>query len=110
MNLITIQNNFSNAFNNWVNSRQIPDIIDEFTYDQYENNPFRKTFNEDEIKTKELRIGANTMMAINAEVFSAFTNPYYLGHKFIHIPTYYKNAVNLYKSSSPATLPAEDLT
>ena len=100
MNLLNIQNtNFTNTFNNWVNSRPLPNIIDEFTYDQYEsNNPFRNRFNEDQIKLKEVRTTANAALAINAEVFSAFANPYYLGHKFMHIPTYYKNAVNLYNS------------
>ncbi len=100
MNLLNIQNtNVTNTFNNWVDSRPLPNIIDEFTYDQYEsNNPFRNKFNGNQIKTESFRAAANTALAINAEVFSAFANPYYLGHKIIHIPTYYKNAVDLYNS------------
>ena len=100
MNILNVQStSFTDTFNNWVDSRPLSQIIEEVTYDQYESsNPFRNKFDENQIKTNSIRTTANTALAINAEVFSAFANPYYLGHKIIHVPTYYKNAVDFYNS------------
>lgn len=89
--------NISNGFKNWLNSNPTTDLIDSVTYNLYEdNNPFRNTFNSEQIENKKLRFAINTTTNIGAEVFSAFANPYYLTHKITHIPTYYKNAVDLY--------------
>lgn len=92
---INIQNNLSL----WAKSKPVSDLIDSLTYDLYEeNNPFNRTFNSDDISDKRLRAITNAGIKTSAEIFSAFANPYYLSHKFTHIPVYYKNAVNLYKN------------
>ena len=100
MKLLSTINNPINALANWVDSTPMPQIIDTVTYNVYEsNNPFRTSFNEDDISNKPLRIAANTTTTIGAEAFSMFTNPYYLTHKIVNIPTYYKNIVNSYQKN-----------
>lgn len=100
MKLLSTINNPINALANWVDSTPMPQIIDTVTYNVYEsNNPFRTSFNEDDISNKPLRIAANTTTTIGAEAFSMFTNPYYLTHKIVNIPTYYKNVVNSYQKN-----------
>ena len=84
--------NSNNTLINWVNSKPIPDVIDTFTYDISESdNPFRQNYTKQELSP----VAKNTKL-VGAEVFSAFTNPYYLTHKIIHIPTYYQTAVSEY--------------
>lgn len=101
MSLINSAQNQMSIISNWVDSTPVPQMIDNITYDLYEsNNPFRKKFNEEEITNKNLRIAANTSTAIGAEVFSVFANPFYLGHKIINIPVYYKNVVNSYQKNA----------
>ena len=104
MNLISFYSqdiNLPAKLSGWVDSKPASDLIDSVTYDLYEsNNPFRKTFNQDEINNKNLRTAINTTTRIGAEAFSAFANPYYLSHKFTHIPIYYQTVVNKYKQGS----------
>jgi hypothetical protein len=103
MNLIQsqiYQHNINN-FTNWVDSTPVNKIIDTMTYDLYEsNNPFRKTFDSNDINNKGLRVLANTTNAVGAEVFSAFTNPYYLSHKITQIPVWCDSVVETYKKYS----------
>lgn len=103
MNLISstvIYNNLANL-SQWVDSTPMPQLIDSMTYDLYESsNPFRTKFSKTEINNKNLRIVANSTTAVSAEIFSAFTNPYYLSHKVTRIPVYYQNAVKLYNKPS----------
>ncbi len=77
--------------------------IDKYTYDIYDStgNPFRSVqFSEDKIKNKYLRGTVNTAFNVTADVFSAFTNPYYIPHKILKIPTGYNTVVNAYKKYS----------
>ena len=98
MKILPTVNNPINSLTNWVDSTPMPQIIDTVTYDLYEsNNPFRTSFSKEDISNKPLRIAANTTTTIGAEAFSMFTNPYYLTHKIVNIPTYYKNVVNSYQ-------------
>ena len=100
INLTILKQNFP-ALNNWIDTTSVPSAIDSVTYDLYEsNNPFRKKFNDEEIKNKGLRVAVNTGTAVSAELFSAFTNPYYLTHKVIHVPLLYYQAVDTYKNFS----------
>ncbi len=100
MKILPTVNNPINSLTNWVDSTPMPQIIDTVTYDLYEsNNPFRTSFSKEDISNKPLRIAANTTTTIGAEAFSMFTNPYYLTHKIVNIPTYYKNVVNSYQKS-----------
>lgn len=100
MKILPTVNNPINSLTNWVDSTPMPQIIDTVTYDLYEsNNPFRTSFSKEDISNKPLRIAANTTTTIGAEAFSIFTNPYYLTHKIVNIPTYYKNVVNSYQKS-----------
>ena len=86
---------------NWVDSTPVPQVIDTFTYDLYEsNNPFRYKFSREQIHNKPLRVAANTTTAVGAEVFSVLTNPYYITHKIVHIPTAYNSVVDAYKHYS----------
>lgn len=86
---------------NWVDSTPVPQVIDTFTYDLYEsNNPFRYKFTKDQISNKSLRIAANTTTTVGAEFFSVLTNPYYITHKLVHIPTAYNSVVDAYKHYS----------
>lgn len=86
---------------NWVDSTPVPQVIDTFTYDLYEsNNPFRHKFSKEQISSKPLRIVANTTTAMGAEVFSVLTNPYYITHKIVNIPTAYHTVVDTYKHYS----------
>jgi hypothetical protein len=103
MNLISTTIYKQNIINlqNWVDTTPLPQAIDNVTYDLYEsNNPFRKHFDENQIHNKGLRVSANTATTLSAEFFSAFSNPYYISHKIISIPTYYKNVVNTYEKFS----------
>lgn len=100
MKILPAVNNPINSLTNWVDSTPMPQIIDTVTYDLYEsNNPFRTSFSKEDISNKPLRIAANTTTTIGAEAFSMFTNPYYLTHKIVNIPTYYKNVVNSYQKN-----------
>ena len=100
MIILPTVNNPINSLTNWVDSTPMPQIIDTVTYDLYEsNNPFRTSFSKEDISNKPLRIAANTTTTIGAEAFSMFTNPYYLTHKIVNIPTYYKNVVNSYQKN-----------
>ena len=100
MKILPTVNNPINSLTNWVDSTPMPQIIDTITYDLYEsNNPFRTSFSKEDISNKPLRIAANTTTTIGAEAFSMFTNPYYLTHKIVNIPTYYKNVVNSYQKN-----------
>lgn len=100
MKILPTVNNPINSLTNWVDSTPMPQIIDTVTYDLYEsNNPFRTSFSKEDISNKPLRIAANTTTTIGAEAFSMFTNPYYLTHKIVNIPTYYKNVVNSYQKN-----------
>ncbi len=76
--------------------------IDKYTYDIYDSpgNPFRVKFSEDKIKNKYLRSTINTAFNVTADVFSAFTNPYYIPHKILRIPAGYNTVVNTYKKYS----------
>ena len=100
MKILPTVNNPINSLTNWIDSTPMPQIIDTVTYDLYEsNNPFRTSFSKEDISNKPLRIAANTTTTIGAEAFSMFTNPYYLTHKIVNIPTYYKNVVNSYQKN-----------
>lgn len=87
---------------NWVDSVPVTDVISDLTYDSYEDgNPFRfMRFTEEDISNKPLRVVANTGTKIGAEVFSIFTNPYYIPHKIIKAPTYYGQIVDFYNKYS----------
>lgn len=100
-NMNLIPTSFSQGISlltNWVDiSKPLPEVIDTVTYDLYEsNNPFRQK-NDKKIDNKALRYTVNTTSKVGAEVFSAFTNPYYLAHKVINLPFMYKNATETYK-------------
>lgn len=83
---------------NWVDSTPVPQVIDTVTYDLYEsNNPFRYKFSRTQINNKPLRVVANTTTSVGAEVFSVFTNPYYITHKIVNIPIAYNSVVDTYK-------------
>lgn len=100
MKILPTVNNPINSLTNWVDSTPMPQIIDTVTYDLYEsNNPFRTSFSKEDISNKPLRIATNTTTTIGAEAFSMFTNPYYLTHKIVNIPTYYKNVINSYQKN-----------
>ena len=89
-------------FTNWIDSTPIPDVIDTVTYDLYEDsNPFRNNkFTKEQIPNTQLRHTVNTTTKIGAEMFSIFTNPYYLTHKIIHLPAMYNHVVGAYKKFS----------
>ncbi len=100
MNSLNTQyTNIQNNLSLWAKSKPVPDLIDSLTYNLYEDsNPFNRTFDDNDISDKRLRAIANAGTKTTAEIFSAFANPYYLSHKFTHIPVYYKNSVNLYEN------------
>lgn len=91
-------------FSNWVDTVQIPQIISNLTYDYYEtNNPFRYKIEEEQqqIEDKDaLKQVANVSTLVGAELFSVFTNPYYLTHKIVQIPSMYRSVVDVYKKYS----------
>lgn len=100
MNLIdsTVFRQNISVLSNWVDSTPVNQVIDKVTYDLYEsNNPLRRKFDKNDIDNKGLRIAANATTAVGAEFFSVFTNPYYLTHKVVQVPVYYKNIVDTYK-------------
>ncbi len=103
MNLISMkiyQQNLA-TLSNWVDSTPVNQMIDNVTYNQYESsNPFRKKFDKTEISNTALRTAANTTTVIGAEMFSMFSNPYYLTHKVTQIPVWYQSAVDSYKNIS----------
>lgn len=100
MDLINSANQNLSLLTNWVDSTPIPQVIDTVTYDLYEsNNPFRQKFSEN-IDNKVLKYTVYATTGIGAEMFSAFSNPYYLTHKMIQLPTMYQNVVNVYKKYS----------
>lgn len=86
---------------NWVDSTPVNQIIDTVTYDLYEDsNPFRHKFTKDEINNKGLRIAANTSATVGAEVFSVFSNPYYLMHKVVQVPVLCNKVVKTYQQNT----------
>ena len=100
MNLIdsTVFRQNISTLSNWVDSTPVNQMIDSVTYDLYESsNPFRKKFDKNEINNKGLRIVANTTTTMGAEIFSFFSNPYYLTHKVTRIPVWYNSVVDTYK-------------
>ncbi len=102
MNIInsTIIRQNLGIISNWVDSTSVPSAIDSVTYDLYEsNNPFRKTFTKDEISNKGVRYAVNTGATVSAELFSVFTNPYYLTHKVGQLPVFCNHVVNTYKKT-----------
>lgn len=103
MNLIdslNIKNNITSTIQNWTDYNEIPTLINSVTFDLYDsNNPFKKKFTKEEINNKPIRILANTGTTVGSEVFSAFTNPYYLTHKVTQIPIMYQSVVNTYKNT-----------
>lgn len=103
MNLIdsTVFRQNISVLSNWVDSTPVNEVIDKVTYDLYEsNNPLRRSFGQNDINNKGLRVAANATTAVGAEFFSAFTNPYYLMHKVVQVPVLYSNVVNTYKKVS----------
>lgn len=103
MNLLdaAIYKHNMSVFANWVDSTPVNQVIDSVTYDLYEDsNPFRHKFSKEEINNKGLRIAANTSAAVGAEVFSVFSNPYYLMHKAVQVPVLCSKVVNTYKQNS----------
>lgn len=100
MNLIdvTVFRQGMSSVSNWVDSTPVPQVIDTVTYDLYEsNNPLRRQFDKNDINNKGLRVAANTSTTVAAEIFSMFTNPYYLSHKITQVPILYKSVVETYK-------------
>lgn len=100
MNLITntINQNIS-QLSNWVNTTPVPDMIDTVTYDLYEqDNPFRREYTNFKFGNPYLNSSVNVAKKTGAELFSIFANPYYMMHKIVNIPVYYKNATELYKT------------
>nr|QGT49864.1 hypothetical protein Melaina855_2510 [uncultured Candidatus Melainabacteria bacterium] len=103
MNLIdsTVFRQNVSSFSNWVDTTPVPQVINTVTYDLYEsNNPLRRTFEKDDIHNKGLRIAANATTSVGAEIFSMFTNPYYLTHKITQVPVLYRSIVDAYKKVS----------
>lgn len=101
MNLIqsTINNNFS-KFSLWIDQTSVPDMIDTVTYDLYEgDNPFRQV-EDDNINNKYLKTAVNIGSSVGAEFYSIFTNPYYLTHKILTLPTLYNQVTDIYKKYS----------
>ena len=99
MNLI--HNKIISSLHNWVDTTPPNEMVDYLTYDQYEiNNPLRLNFyNPENIQNKYLRTTANTAKDVGAEVVSAYINPFYLTHKFVNIPVFYKDVVNTYSKN-----------
>ena len=99
MNIIDYTLNQTNTMKDWTQTHSVPQIIDTFTYDQYESsNPLRLNFSHlDNIDNKHLTTTANVAQNVGAEIISAYINPYYLSHKIINIPS---NIVELYKKYS----------
>lgn len=87
---------------NWVDTVQVPQIINNLTYNYYEsNNPFRLKIEDDQQNEKNNNnqfINATTIAG--AELFSVFTNPYYITHKIVQIPSFYRGVVDAYKKYS----------
>ncbi len=102
MNIITQYITKNNLLPNLIESNNIKDAIDEVTYDQYEtSNPLRINFYDyKNVNNKALQTTLKTTQNIGAEVLSAYTNPFYLFHKAINIPTDYRKAVDSYKKHS----------
>lgn len=99
MNINTSFSQNISLFTNWVDSTPLPDMIDTVTYDLYEsNNPFRDNkFSKKQIKNDNIRHTVNATTAVGAEFFSVYTNPFYLTHKIVHLPSMYNNVVDFYK-------------
>lgn len=101
MNPINTINQNLSIFTNWVDSTPVPQVIDTVTYDLYESgNPFRQDFNSRDINNTALRYTVKTTTSVGAEVFSAFTNPFYLAHKIVQLPSMYQSVVDTYKKYS----------
>ncbi len=103
MNLlgITSINQNISGLSDWIDSTPTSQVIDSVTYDVYEsNNPFRHKFSKKTIKNDFLRGTANMTTSVGAEIFSVFTNPYYLTHKIVKLPVMYQDVVSAYKGNS----------
>ena len=86
---------------NWTDSVQIPQIINNLTYNYYEsNNPFRLKVEDDQQSENENNQISTFTTIVGAELFSVFTNPYYLTHKIVQIPSLYRSVVDVYKKYS----------
>lgn len=102
MNLIntSFSQNIS-LFSNWVDSTPLPQVIDTVTYNLYESdNPFKRDYTGSEIDNTLLKYAVKATKTVGAEAYSVFTNPYYLTHKIVNIPTMYQNVVDTYKKYS----------
>lgn len=86
---------------NWVDTIQVPQIINNLTYEYYEsNNPFRFKIEDDQQNENSTNQIINATTIAGAELFSVFTNPYYLTHKIVQIPSLYRSVVDVYKKYS----------
>lgn len=83
----------------WVAQTPTPKIIDTFTYDVYESeNPFKiDFFGDGKINNNYMLKTLTATQNISAEVYSAYTNPFYMTHKIINLPS---QAVEIYKKNS----------
>ena len=82
----------------------IPDIVNMYTYDDYEfNNPLHINFWERKIENKIMRESVNTTQNVGADELSAYTNYYYIPHRIINLPKDYKNIIEVYKKYSNST-------
>lgn len=100
MNIIdvTVFKQGMSSISNWMDTTPVPQVIDTVTYDLYEsNNPLRRKFDKNDINNKSLRVAANASTTVGAEIFSMFTNPYYLSHKVTQVPVLYRSVVDTYK-------------
>ncbi len=103
MNIIDYYITQKKDMKNWVQTRSVPKIIDEFTYKPYESdNPFRLDFSNqiNQISNDMVKQSVNVAQNVGAEVFSAYTNPYYLSHKMINMPSNVVEIYNKYSSHS----------
>ncbi len=87
-----------NSATKWVNQTPVPKIIDTFTYDTYESsNPFRiDYFDKKPSDNKYVYATVHAVKNVGTEIFSAYTNPFYLTHKIVNIPTNYQKVVQAY--------------
>lgn len=96
----TINSNI-NHITDWAANTPINEMFDSLTYDIYESdNPFRHEYSKSEIKNPAVKYTINAAKTTGAELYSVFANPFYLAHKIVNIPVYYKNAADLYKKAS----------
>lgn len=81
-----------------VESDNLPDMIDEVTYKQYESsNPLRINFLENQKIDPTLKKTLTITQNLGAEVLSAYTNPFYWMHKAVQIPANSQAVIEFYK-------------